>query len=124
MFYRYPNDSQEFQNHVVEILQRQFHKTSNQSSPQYLSTGTGALSTGPELFFLAQPKASNLELKCPTNMTLSERLLMVSNSLRFGFPVGQQIVAKMRFWLLERSMSITKASLLVMILKSMLGILY
>ena len=25
------------------------------------------------MFFLAQPKASNLELKSPTNMTLSER---------------------------------------------------
>ena len=43
------------------------------------------LSTGPELFFLAQSKTSNLELKSPTNMGLSERLLMVSNSLRFGF---------------------------------------
>ena len=30
------------------------------------------------------------------------------------------MVAKMRFWLLERSVSITKASLSVMILKSML----
>ena len=35
------------------------------------------------LFFLAQPKASNLKLKSPTSMTLSERLLIVSNSLRF-----------------------------------------
>ena len=41
------------------------------------------------MFFLAQPKASNLELKSPTNMTLSERLLIVSNSLGFGFPFGQ-----------------------------------
>ena len=41
------------------------------------------------MFFLAQPKASNFELKLPTNMTLSERLLMVSKSLRFGFPFGQ-----------------------------------
>ena len=47
------------------------------------------LSIGPELFFLAQPKASNFELKLPTNMTLSERLLIVSNSLKFGFPFGQ-----------------------------------
>ena len=33
------------------------------------------------MFFLAQAKASNFELKSPTNMTLSERLLMVW----FGF---------------------------------------
>ena len=66
------------------------------------------------MFFLAQPKASNLELE------LSERLLIVPNSLKFRFPFGQQMVAKMRFWLLERSMSTTKASLLVMILKSVL----
>ena len=46
-------------------------------------------STGPELFFLAQPKASNVELRSPTNMTFLERLLMVSNNLRFGFPFGQ-----------------------------------
>ena len=38
------------------------------------------------MFFLAQPKTSDLELKSPINMTLSERLLMVSNSLGFGFP--------------------------------------
>ena len=30
------------------------------------------------MFFLAQPKASNFELKSSTNITLSERLLMVS----------------------------------------------
>ena len=41
------------------------------------------------MFFLAQPKASNFELKLLTNMTLSEMLLMVSKSLRFGFPFGQ-----------------------------------
>ena len=41
------------------------------------------------MFFLAQPKASSLELKSPTNMTLSERFLMVSKSLRLGFPFGQ-----------------------------------
>ena len=29
------------------------------------------LSIGPEVFFLAQPKDSNFELKSPTNMTLS-----------------------------------------------------
>ena len=34
------------------------------------------------MFFLAQPKASNFELKLPTNMTLSERLLMYG----FGKP--------------------------------------
>ena len=45
---------------------------------------------------------------------------MVLNSLRFGFSFGQYMVAEMRFWLLERSMSITKASLSVMILKFML----
>ena len=39
------------------------------------------------MFFLAQPKASNFELKSPTNMTLSERLLMVLKSLRLGFPL-------------------------------------
>ena len=72
------------------------------------------------MFFLAQPKASNFELKSPSNMTLSERLLMVSKSLRFGFPFGQEMVAKIRFWVLERSISITKASLSVMILKSVL----
>ena len=36
--------------------------------------------------FLAQQKASNFELKSPTNTTLSERLLIVS---KFGFPFGQ-----------------------------------
>ena len=35
------------------------------------------LSIGPEVFLLAHPKASNFELKSPTNMTLSERFLMV-----------------------------------------------
>ena len=40
----------------------------------------------PEMFFLAQPKASNFELKSPTNMTLSGRSLMISKSLRLGFP--------------------------------------
>ena len=40
------------------------------------------------MFFLAQPKASNFELKSLINMTLSERLLMVK-SLRLGFPFGQ-----------------------------------
>ena len=29
------------------------------------------LSIGPDVFFLAQPKDSNFELKSPTNMTLS-----------------------------------------------------
>ena len=47
------------------------------------------LSIGPELFFFAQPKASNFELKSPTNMTMSESLLIVSDSLKFGFPFGQ-----------------------------------
>ena len=47
------------------------------------------LSIRPELFFLAQPKASNFELKSLINMTLSERLLIVSNSLKSGFPFGQ-----------------------------------
>ena len=41
------------------------------------------------MFFLAQQKASNLELKSPTNMSLSERLLMVSKSLGFRLPFGQ-----------------------------------
>ena len=41
------------------------------------------------MFFLAQPKASSFELKSPTNMTLSERFLMVSKSLKLGFPFGQ-----------------------------------
>ena len=35
------------------------------------------LSIGPEVILLAHPKTSNFELKSPTNMTLSERLLMV-----------------------------------------------
>ena len=69
------------------------------------------------MFFLAQPEASNFEFKSPTNMALLERLLMVSKGLRFGFPLGQQMVANIRFWVLDRSMSIT---LLIMILKSML----
>ena len=38
------------------------------------------------MFLLAHPNASNFELKSPTNMTLSERLLMVSKSEKFGFP--------------------------------------
>ena len=42
-----------------------------------------------ELLFLAQLKASNCVLKSLTNMTLSERLLMVSKSLRFGILLGQ-----------------------------------
>ena len=41
------------------------------------------LSIGPELFFLAQSKASNFKLKSLTNMTLSERLLIVSSRLKF-----------------------------------------
>ena len=32
-------------------------------------------SIGPDVFFLAQPKDSNFELKSPTNMTLSDKLL-------------------------------------------------
>ena len=32
---------------------------------------------GPDTFFLPHPKDSNFELKSQTNMTLSERLLMV-----------------------------------------------
>ena len=34
------------------------------------------LSIGPEEFFWTQPKDSSFELKSPTNMTLSERLLI------------------------------------------------
>ena len=41
------------------------------------------------MFFLALSKASNFELKSPTSMTFSEMLLMVSKSLRLGFPFGQ-----------------------------------
>ena len=41
------------------------------------------------MVFLALPKASSLELKSPTNMTLSERFLMDSKSLRLGFQFGQ-----------------------------------
>ena len=37
----------------------------------------------------ATAKDSSFELKSPTNMTLSERLLMVWKSERFGFPFGQ-----------------------------------
>ena len=37
-------------------------------------------SIGPELFFWAHPKDSSFELKSPTNMTLSERLLIVWKS--------------------------------------------
>ena len=33
-------------------------------------------SIGPDVFFLAQPKDSNFVLKSPTNMTLSDRLLI------------------------------------------------
>ena len=47
------------------------------------------LSTGLELFFFAQLKCSNFKLKSPTNLTSLERLLIVSNSLRFEFPFGQ-----------------------------------
>ena len=54
------------------------------------------------MFFLAQSKVSNFELKSPTNMTLSEKLLVVSNSLNFEFPFGQLMVAKIKFWLLQR----------------------
>ena len=45
------------------------------------------------MFFLAQPKASNFELKSPTNMILSERLLMVSKSLKLGlsFDLGSKL---------------------------------
>ena len=41
------------------------------------------------MFFLAQPKDSNLELTSPTNITLSDKLLMVRKSARLGFPLGQ-----------------------------------
>ena len=41
------------------------------------------------MFFLAQPKDSNFELKSPTNMTLLKGLLMVWKSERLGFPFGQ-----------------------------------
>ena len=41
------------------------------------------------MFFLAKPKASNFEIKSPTNMTLSERLSMVLKRLRLGFLFGQ-----------------------------------
>ena len=47
------------------------------------------LSIGPELFYWAHPKDSSFELKSPTNMTLSERLLMVWKSEELGFPFGQ-----------------------------------
>ena len=39
------------------------------------------LSIGPEMFFLTQSKACNFELKSPTNMTSSERMIMVSKRL-------------------------------------------
>ena len=39
--------------------------------------------------FWAHSKDSNVELKSPTNMTLSERLLMVWKSEELGFPFGQ-----------------------------------
>ena len=41
-------------------------------------------------FFLAQPKACSFELKSPTNMTLSEKLLMVSKSLSIRAVNGSQ----------------------------------
>ena len=41
------------------------------------------------MFLLAQPKDSSFELKSPTNMTFSERLLMVWKSERLGFPFEQ-----------------------------------
>ena len=34
-------------------------------------------------------KTCNFELKSPLNMTLSERLLIASNNLKFGFPFEQ-----------------------------------
>ena len=37
------------------------------------------------MFFWAHPKDSSFELKSPTNMTLSERLLMVWKSGELGF---------------------------------------
>ena len=43
------------------------------------------LSIGPESFLEVHPNASNFELKSPT---LSERLLMVWRSEKFGFPFG------------------------------------
>ena len=39
------------------------------------------------MFFFEQPKNSNFELKSPTNMTLSDRLVWKSE--RLGFPFGQ-----------------------------------
>ena len=41
------------------------------------------------MFLLVHPKDSSFELKSPTNMTFSERLLMVWKSERLGFPFGQ-----------------------------------
>ena len=41
------------------------------------------------MFFLVHPKDSCFELKSLTNMALSDRLLMVSKSVRLGFPFGQ-----------------------------------
>ena len=41
------------------------------------------------MFFLAQPKDSNFELKSSTNMTLSDKLLMVWKSERLGSSFGQ-----------------------------------
>ena len=43
---------------------------------------------GADVFFLAQPKDSNFELKSPTNMTLSDRSLMIWKSERLRFPFG------------------------------------
>ena len=40
------------------------------------------------MFLLAHPKDSSFELKCPGNMTCSERLLMVWKSERLGFAFG------------------------------------
>ena len=41
------------------------------------------------MFFVAQRKDSNFDLKSLTNMTLSERLLMAGKSEMLGFPFGQ-----------------------------------
>ena len=72
------------------------------------------LSIGPELFSLAQPKDCNFELKSPTNLTLSERLLMVSKTLSLvRISIWAVNGSQSQVLLLERSMSITKASLSV-----------
>ena len=50
------------------------------------------LCIGPEVFLLAHPKASNFELKSPTNMTLSERLLRWSEKVKnLGFHSGSKL---------------------------------